>query len=1012
MDSPSLSRWADTAADRAGSAGPNAADTQLADLQELDQTPPPSADGPPVGDDAAAGPVDGEQILQALNVAVPKVKPPVAYGVAMGALAVCLVLLPVAYLALVAFLGWLAVWHFIQTFASFEYGPYFVFHLPMAFLGGLLFLFLVKPVFFRRRSKDGHVITLSRDDEPTLFAFVAKLCAATGSKAPSRIEVDCEPNAGARFRRGLGSLVGGDLVLRVGLPLVAGLTVRQFAGVVAHELGHFNQRSGMTGSYLIRRLVHFFAQVVFQRDRLDEKLARLRRSRNAFAKIFYWVAVALIEPARGVLWLMLLLGELLTCGVLRRMEYDADGVEAHIAGVRDFVRTSKLLLFLDIAAKRARNDLADAWDQQRLADDLPRLIVANARQLEEHRADILKLLESQTTGWMDTHPCHNDRVRYVERLGTPGLVACDTPAKYLFADFRGVSRRATGALYGAVFGDEVKKAKLVPTDELAEERAGQRQAARSLRRFFRNRVVATRPIFPAPDAHLPAADVEQSARDLADQRHAAVSAAEVLGPFVDRYEEATGTLPAARAQVALCGLFSHNPKVASVRNKAGRAINKHQPLLAESARRLGYFEGLARRRLTTALRLLQHDEIAGRLGVDAAGGGTAGGRDPRPLIGQLFLVCQSLEQCLPEITRLADLAIAARVYCSAYNPRQPYQPLVRKILATTNEIIQMLRQMQGTLNLVPYPFAHGIEGASVGAALVQRIPDPEDPVDTHAAAVSVLDRYCGVTFRTLSHLTEWAEKVEAAVGLGAVPEPAADEKQAKEEKAEARRDSRKYWLAYGGRAAAGMAMVVGLVWMSLTPPTLPTMPWASDSGGSSAPYRYKPASFRVAMNQPPRPATGYSGGTGYAAPPITGYSGYQGQVVFAQPGRAPMVYPPGYTAPNYPAAGGSAPGYVPPGQPYPGQAYPGAPPPGYPQPGYPQPGGAPSPYSPRPYSPNPYSPSTPPGRSPQPYTPPGGGYGGGGGYRGGGGGYSAPGGGGYGGGSGGYGGGTGGGGHR
>src|SRR5688572_6891859 len=127
---------------------------------------------------------DHRHVLAALDVSVPTVKPPAAYGLFMGVLAVCLVLLPVLYLGLVAFLGWLVVWHLFQAYGSFSQGPYFVFHLPMAFLGGLLLLFLVKPVFFRRRGGDDGVLPLDPKHEPLLFAFVAGLCAATGSKAP------------------------------------------------------------------------------------------------------------------------------------------------------------------------------------------------------------------------------------------------------------------------------------------------------------------------------------------------------------------------------------------------------------------------------------------------------------------------------------------------------------------------------------------------------------------------------------------------------------------------------------------------------------------------------------------------------------------------------------------------------------------------------------------------------------------------------------------------------------
>lgn len=44
------------------------------------------------------------------------------------------------------------------------------------------------------------------------------------------------------------------------------LDLQQFAGVLAHEFGHFAQSSGMRLSYLIRSINHWFARVVFEED--------------------------------------------------------------------------------------------------------------------------------------------------------------------------------------------------------------------------------------------------------------------------------------------------------------------------------------------------------------------------------------------------------------------------------------------------------------------------------------------------------------------------------------------------------------------------------------------------------------------------------------------------------------------------------------------------------------------------------------------------------------------------
>ena len=883
------------------------------DFDSYKPLPLPPADGDRPSD---------EQLLASLDVSLPQVKPPVAYGLAMGLLSAWLTLIPLAYLALLAFMSWLVVWHSLQAIATLSEGPFFVFHVPMAFLGGLLLLFLIKPVFFRRKAKDAPILTLREQDEPLLFAFVRKLCVASGSRIPTLIEVDCEPNAAARFSGGLGSLFGGKLVLRIGLPLVAALPIRQFAGVLAHEFGHFNQRSGMTGSYLIRRLTFFFAQVVFQRDRLDDRLARLRRHHNALGRGFYYLAVALIEPARGVLWLMLVLGELLTCGVLRRMEYDADNAEANVAGVSDFIDTSKLLMFLQIASQRTRHDLAEAWGQQRLADDMPAMIVANAEQLAEHRSDILKLLEEQKTRWLDTHPCHSDRVANVRRLGAAGLVRCEESSEFLFADFGKVCRQATAAFYKSVLSDKAASAKLVPTFELVRQRAGERKNLKALRRFFRNRISGLRPVLPGPDAFLPATDIETCGEELVAARQEMLIAAGPAGPLVEQLESAVPALAVARAQLALCNVFSLVPRSANLRAKAYREVRLHEPIQANALRMLPAFERAARKRLTTALRLLQNDDIAREMrDGDAA----------RRSAAQLVAACAALQRCLPSITRLKELSVEIRVLFPSHNPRQPFRPLVTRVLAVTGEACALLQKLQADLALAPYPFEHATEGIAIASVLVGRLPDVHDPPDVYACVSSAVDRYYNLLFRALAKLTRLAETVETVLGLEALPEPP-DKDGKKSEADRDRRHTRRYWLGYGGRALAGVTLLVGLIWLSINPPTF-SVPWGDESPGG-----YKPNGFHLAFHE-------------YVPPP------------------APYV-PNAPRTPNMPHPGGPYGPATPYGPNRPNGHY------GPNGPRSPYPGGAPAPY--RPPSPTPYSPPSGWG---------GGGYGGGGGGRGGGGGH-------------------------
>ncbi|MEO8429753.1 MAG: M48 family metallopeptidase [Verrucomicrobiota bacterium] len=121
---------------------------------------------------------------------------------------------------------------------------------------------MVKP-FFAAKARTPEPITLDPAKEPLLFAFVQKICGLVGAPVPCRIDVDCQVNASAGLRRGLWST---DLVLTIGLPLASGMDMRQFAGVLAHEFGHFAQGAGMRLTYIIRQINFWFAQVVYERD--------------------------------------------------------------------------------------------------------------------------------------------------------------------------------------------------------------------------------------------------------------------------------------------------------------------------------------------------------------------------------------------------------------------------------------------------------------------------------------------------------------------------------------------------------------------------------------------------------------------------------------------------------------------------------------------------------------------------------------------------------------------------
>ena len=142
-------------------------------------------------------------------------------------------------------------------------------------------------------------------------------------------------------------MFGSDLVLTIGLPLAAGLTVREFGGVLAHEFGHFTQGLGMRLSYVIRSIVHWFIRVVYQRDEWDEWLDAAIGELDIRVGWVLLVGKLFVAIGRGILWILFHIGLAISGLLLRQMEYDADRCETLFAGSDAFASTARKLQLLN-----------------------------------------------------------------------------------------------------------------------------------------------------------------------------------------------------------------------------------------------------------------------------------------------------------------------------------------------------------------------------------------------------------------------------------------------------------------------------------------------------------------------------------------------------------------------------------------------------------------------------------------------------------------------------------------
>lgn len=381
---------------------------------------------------------------------------PLSYRVGLVLVVFGMIVLPILYLALTALAGWW-VWFFAtHYFGSIWEWPVGRSHYGLVLkvvcsvtpllVGGAIALAMIKPLFARRAAQM-QPLALQPEVEPRVYALVQEVCRQVGAPAPRRIELDCALNASARFDRG--GFFSNRLILTLGLPLIAGLSECELAGVIAHEFGHFRQGAGMRASYLIRRINHWFARVVYERDAWDEAIASAGEGDNGWISFMVGCVRAGVGFSRGILWLLMMAGHAFSGFLLRQMEYDADRWECRVAGSAGFESTMLRLATLGYVLEDIHREMRRSWRRQlQLPDNLPVLVEHRANHLPaEKRTKVENKVGLEKTGWLDTHPSPVDRVRRARQLDEPGIFTSDASASQLFHNFDTISRLVTLAHY-------------------------------------------------------------------------------------------------------------------------------------------------------------------------------------------------------------------------------------------------------------------------------------------------------------------------------------------------------------------------------------------------------------------------------------------------------------------------------------------------------------------------------------------------------------------------------------
>lgn len=215
----------------------------------------------------------------------------------------------------------------------------------LASLGFFILIFLFKFLFKKHKVDRSHLVEISEKDEPKLFSFIQEIVNEVQTDFPKRVYLSSDVNASVFYDSNFWSMIFPIRKnLQIGLGLVNTISEQEFKAILAHEFGHFSQRSMKVGSY-----VYNVNQVIFNMlydnesfDSMIQKWANI----SGYFSIFVSIAVKIIQ---GIQWVLRKMYEFVNISYMalsREMEFHADEIAANVAG---YLPLKESLLRMDLA---------------------------------------------------------------------------------------------------------------------------------------------------------------------------------------------------------------------------------------------------------------------------------------------------------------------------------------------------------------------------------------------------------------------------------------------------------------------------------------------------------------------------------------------------------------------------------------------------------------------------------------------------------------------------------------
>jgi Zn-dependent protease with chaperone function len=331
-------------------------------------------------------------------------------------------------------------------------------------MGILVIIFLFRFITVKYKTDTSGLTEITREDQPDIFAALDEIVQKVDTNFPGRVYLSQDVNASVFYDSSFWSMflpVKKNLV--IGMGLVNAVSIDELKAILAHEFGHFSQRSMKVGSYVyhVNKVLFNLLSDNSSYNNLVETIARL----HGVIAIFVNASMKIIA---GIRWILIKMYNYININYMalsREMEFHADEVAARAIGSKPLM-TSLLRINL---ADQAYNSVIEYYNNRIVDAVVARNIYPQQEQVmhfiakenkipfqngfpvieEEYLSQYNKSKLVLTNQWA-SHPSIQDRVARLEELNIAQMVSNGQPAVNLFKGYATLQVMLTNELFSSV----------------------------------------------------------------------------------------------------------------------------------------------------------------------------------------------------------------------------------------------------------------------------------------------------------------------------------------------------------------------------------------------------------------------------------------------------------------------------------------------------------------------------------------------------------------------------------